>query len=99
VAVVVSAPIVKDIEPQLQFLGQFAAVDTVELRAQVGGTLTSIGFKDGDIVKQGDLLFTIDPTQYSIKLSHAQAQVEAAQARIAVAIREHPMPRPKLHLR
>ncbi len=84
-AVVVSTPIVKDIEPQLQFLGQFAAVDSVELRAQVGGTLTSIGFKDGDIVRQGDLLFTIDPTQYSIKLSHAQAQVEAAQARIAVA--------------
>ena len=41
-------------EPQLQFLGQFSAVDSVELRAQVGGTLTSIGFKDGDIVKQGD---------------------------------------------
>jgi len=84
-SVVVSSPIVKDVEPQLQFLGQFAAVDSVELRAQVGGTLTSIGFKDGDIVKQGDLLFTIDPTPYSIKLAHAQALVEAAKARIALS--------------
>jgi multidrug efflux system membrane fusion protein len=84
-AVVVSTPLARDVEPQLQFLGQFAAVDSVELRAQVGGTLTDIGFKDGDIVKQGTVLFTIDPTQYSIKLAHAQALVEAAQARIAVA--------------
>ena len=61
-SVVVSAPVMKDVEPQLQFLGQFSAVDRVDLRAQVGGTLTSIGFKDGDVVKQGDLLFQIDPT-------------------------------------
>ncbi len=46
---------------ELGFLGQFSAVDQVELRAQVGGTLTSIGFKDGDIVRKGDLLFAIDP--------------------------------------
>jgi len=85
VSVVVSTPVTKSAVPQLQFLGQFSAVDSVELRAQVGGTLTSIGFKDGDIVKQGDLLFTIDPTPYSIRLSHAQAQVEAAKARIALA--------------
>jgi len=83
--VVVSAPLVKDIEPQLQFLGQFSAIDHVELRPQVGGTLTSINFKDGDIVKQGDVLFTIDPTPYAIKLSHANALVEAAQAKLAVS--------------
>jgi membrane fusion protein, multidrug efflux system len=85
VSVVVSPPIAKDIEPQLQFLGQFAAVDSVELRPQVGGTLTSIGFKDGEIVQQGTVLFTIDPTPYSIKLAYAQALVEAAKARIALA--------------
>jgi len=84
-SVIVSSPIAKDIEPQLQFLGQFAAVDSVELRPQVGGTLTSIGFKDGEIVQQGTVLFTIDPTQYSIRLAHAQALVEAAKARIALA--------------
>src|ERR1700733_6878617 len=46
----VSAPIQRDLESRLQFLGQFSAVEQVELRAQVGGTLAHIGFKDGDIV-------------------------------------------------
>ena len=43
------------------------------MRAQVGGTLTQIGFKDGDIVHKGDLLLVIDPTPYQIKLSQATA--------------------------
>ena len=60
----------------------------MELRAQVGGTLTEIGFKDGDIVHKGDLLFVIDPTPYPIKLSHAKAQLASAQARVDLANRE-----------
>ena len=87
-SVLVSAPVMKDLEPQLQFLGQFSAVDRVELRAQVGGTLTSIGFKDGDVVKQGDLLFQIDPTPYQIKLNEGTAQLESANARLELAVRE-----------
>ena len=59
--VVVSKPLVRELDSRLGFLGQFSAVDSVELRAQVGGTLTGIHFKDGDIVHQGDLVFTIDP--------------------------------------
>src|SRR2546428_8546047 len=50
--VVVSKPLVQDIDTRLGFLGQFAAVSQVELRAQVGGTLTGIFFKDGDIVRK-----------------------------------------------
>ena len=76
--VAVSAPLQRDVDTRLQFLGQFSAVDHVELRAQVGGTLTQIGFKDGDIVHKGDLLFEIDPTPYQIKLSEATAQLESA---------------------
>jgi membrane fusion protein, multidrug efflux system len=87
-SVVVSAPVTKDVEPQLQFLGQFSAVDRVDLRAQVGGTLTSIGFKDGDVVKRGDLLFQIDPTPYQIKLNEGTAQLESANARLELAVRE-----------
>ena len=78
----VSEPLQRELESRLQFLGQFSAVERVELRAQVGGTLTHIGFKDGDIVKVGDLLFEIDPTQYQIKLSQAMAQVERAQTQV-----------------
>src|SRR6516165_3007812 len=59
-----SKPLVQDIDTRLGFLGQFAALSQVELRAQVGGTLTGIFFKDGDIVRKGDLLFTIDPRPY-----------------------------------
>lgn len=86
--VVVSAPVQRELETRLQFLGQFSAVQRVELRAQVGGTLTHIGFKDGEIVHQGDLLFEIDPTPYQIKLSEATAQLESAHARFDLASRE-----------
>ena len=86
--VTVSAPIQQDVDTRLRFLGQFSAVDQVELRAQVGGTLTQIGFKDGDVVHKGDLLFTIDPTPYQIKLSEATAQLESARARLDLANRQ-----------
>jgi len=86
--VAVSAPLQRDIDARVQFLGQFSAVNQVELRAQVGGTLTQIGFKDGDVVHKGDLLFEIDPTPYQIKLSEATAQLESAHARLDLANRE-----------
>jgi membrane fusion protein, multidrug efflux system len=86
--VVVSRPLKKELDTQLGFLGQFSAVDQVELRAQVGGTLTEIHFKDGDIVHKGDLLFVIDPVPYEIKLAQATAQLESATARLELATRE-----------
>lgn len=86
--VVVSNPLQRSFAPRLQFLGQFSAVDTVELRAQVGGTLTQIGFKDGDIVHKGDPLFVIDPTPYEIALSQAEAQLATARAQLDLANRQ-----------
>src|SRR5712672_685189 len=83
--VAVSAPLQRDVDGRLEFLGQFSAVDHLELRAQVGGALTQIGFKDGDIVHKGDLLFVIDPVPYEIKLSQAMAQLESANARLELA--------------
>src|SRR5580704_11224277 len=83
--VVVSKPLAQDIDTRLGFLGQFAAVSQVELRAQVGGTLTGIFFKDGDIVRKGDLLFTIDPRPYEITLAEATAQLDVASARLELA--------------
>jgi RND family efflux transporter MFP subunit len=87
-AVTVSAPLQKELSARLQFLGQFSAVEHVDLRAQVGGTLTQIGFKDGDIVRKGDFLFEIDPTPYQIKLSQATAQLASAHARLDLAAQE-----------
>jgi len=86
--VVVSKPLVQDLETRLGFLGQFSAVSQVELRAQVGGTLTGIFFKDGDVVRKGDLLFTIDPRPYEITLAEATAQLDVASARLELADRQ-----------
>jgi RND family efflux transporter MFP subunit len=86
--VVVSRPLVRQLDARLGFLGQFSAVDKVELRAQVGGTLTEIHFKDGDIVHKGDLLFTIDPVPYEIRLAEANAQLETATAKLELADRQ-----------
>src|SRR5262245_13686735 len=86
--VVVSKPLVREVDSRLGFLGQFSAVEQLEIRAQVGGTLTGIHFKDGDIVQKGDLLFTIDSRPYEIRLAQANALLETASARLALAGRE-----------
>jgi RND family efflux transporter MFP subunit len=83
--VTVSQPLQRAIDSRAGFLGQFSAIDRVELRAQVGGTLTEIHFKDGDIVHKGDLLFVIDPRPYEIKLEQAKAALDTANARVALA--------------
>ena len=87
-SVAVSVPLKRNVADRLELLGQFSAVEQVELRAQVGGALTEIGFKDGGIVRKGDLLFQIDPTPYEIKLSSARAQLEGAKARLDLANQE-----------
>ncbi len=76
--VTVSKPLQRNVDVRLGFLGQFSAVNRVELRAQVGGILTEIHFQDGQIVHKGDLLFVIDPRPYEIKLAEAKAQLQTA---------------------
>src|SRR6267378_96239 len=83
--VTVSQPLQREVDVRAGFLGQFSAIDRVELRAQVGGTLTEIHFKDGQIVHKGDLLFMIDPRPYEIKLAKATAQLQTASSRFALA--------------
>ncbi|CAG9249508.1 efflux RND transporter periplasmic adaptor subunit [Paraburkholderia caribensis] len=84
----VSKPLVRELDTRIGFLGQFSAVDHVEVRAQVGGTLTGIHFKDGDIVQKGQLLFTIDSLPYDIRLAEATAELEDAKARLVLADQE-----------
>jgi RND family efflux transporter MFP subunit len=79
--VTVSRPLQQIVVVSTEFLGQFSAVDTVELRAQVGGILTSIDFTDGQIVHKGDLLFTIDERPYQVKLQQAMAQLQSSIAK------------------
>src|SRR6516162_3850897 len=86
--VIVSKPLVRNLDSRLGFLGQFSAVERVELRAQVGGTLTGIYFKDGEIVHKDDLLFTVDARPYEIRLAQANAALERGAAQLALAERE-----------
>jgi RND family efflux transporter MFP subunit len=83
--VTVSRPLQMAVQPTGQFLGQFSAVDSVELRAQVGGTLTAIQFRDGQIVHKDDPLFLIDPRPFKIELEQALAQLQTAQAKEALS--------------
>src|SRR5712691_8542436 len=80
--VVVSKPLVQDLDTRLGFLGQFSAVSQVELRAQVGGTVTGIYFNEGDIVPKGVLFFFKQKTAYEITLAEATAQFDVATARL-----------------
>jgi RND family efflux transporter MFP subunit len=62
------------------FVGRFEAVDQVDVRPRVSGYLTRIGFKDGEVVKKGQVLFEIDPRPYQATLDQAKAQEQRAQA-------------------
>lgn len=83
--VTVLNPVSKDVDVRLAAIGQFSAINRVELRAQVGGTLTEIHFRDGQLVNKGDLLFSIDPRPYEIKLAQARAQLQNAKSRLELA--------------
>jgi membrane fusion protein, multidrug efflux system len=74
--------------PLVENLGQFSAVSQVEIRAQLGGALTDISVKDGDVVHEGDLLFTIDSQPYEIALAQATAQLRVATAHLELAERQ-----------
>jgi membrane fusion protein, multidrug efflux system len=83
--VTVARPLQKMITEWDEYTGRFVAVETVEVRARVSGFIDSIHFNDGQIVKQGDLLFVIDPRPYRIAVEQAKADVERSKARLEIA--------------
>jgi RND family efflux transporter MFP subunit len=84
-AVVVASPLVIRLTEWDEYTGVFEATDTVDVRARVDGYLDSIHFRDGAIVKPGDLLFVIDPRPYEAVLEGARADVVRAQTRLELA--------------
>ncbi len=68
-----------------EYVGRFVAVDAVEVRARVSGYLESIHFRDGQLVKAGDPLFTIDRRPFQTALEQAQATLAQAEANLAFA--------------
>ena len=84
-AVTVSRPLQQRITEWDEYTGRFVAVKTVEVRPRVSGFIDAIHFKDGQIVKQGDPLFTIDPRPYRLAVEQAKADLERARARLELA--------------
>jgi len=78
--VTVSKPLRMPVTDYLQSTGSVAAFKTVDLMARVEGYLRSVNFKDGSVVKAGQLLFVIEPEPYQAKLASYQAQLLDAQA-------------------
>lgn len=78
--VLVAQVITKDVPLYLDEIGTCSAYETVQVQAQVNGQIIGRHFQDGADVKQGDLLFTIDPRPYQAALEQAQAQAALDQA-------------------
>jgi RND family efflux transporter MFP subunit len=83
--VTVAKPLSRQIADQDEYVGRFVAVESVEVRARVSGYLVAIHFRDGQLVRQGDLLFTIDRRPFETALGQAQASLEQAKANLAFA--------------
>jgi membrane fusion protein, multidrug efflux system len=66
-----------------EFSGRLEAVERVDIRPRVAGTVQAVHFREGALVKKGDLLLTIDPAPYAAEVDRAAAQVAAAQARVS----------------
>jgi len=82
-AVTVAKPIKRTVFDYDEYVGRFAAINSVEVRARVSGYLEGLHFKDGQMVKQGDLLFTIDKRPFQNTLDQARANLVQAQSNLA----------------
>ena len=78
-------PKVQKVTEYIQLTGNAESVNTVKLIARVQGYLEKIHFQDGQIVKKGDLLFTIQQEQYKAQLIQAKSQVKAQEAALFLA--------------
>jgi len=66
-----------------EYVGRFVAVNSVEVRARVSGYLEAVDFKDGQRVKQGDLLFTIDKRPFQNSVAQARATLTQAKSNLS----------------
>jgi RND family efflux transporter MFP subunit len=80
--VTVAKPTQRTVSDYDEYVGRFAALDSVEVRARVSGYLDSVDFKDGQMVKQGDLLFTIDKRPFQTALDQSRANRQLAQSNL-----------------
>lgn len=83
--VTVATPEVRDVVEDAYFTGKTSSTDTVELRARVQGFLETAAFKDGDLVKKDQVLFTIEREPFEATLAAAEAKKQQSEARLKLA--------------
>jgi RND family efflux transporter MFP subunit len=83
--VTVATPLVRDVLDWDDYVGRFESIDDVEVKPRVSGYLTGIHFRDGQYVRQGQLLFTIDARPAQAQLDQARAQLARAEAQLVNA--------------
>ena len=75
----------RDVVTWQEFSGRLEAIDRVQVRSRVAGAIQSVDFREGALVKAGDLLFTIDPEPYRTAVTQAEGQLASAEARVKLA--------------
>src|SRR5438876_10375747 len=86
--VTVAQPVKRTVTDWDEFTGRFEAVQEVQVRARVGGFVTSVEFRDGAIVRSGDLLYVIDARPFEAVAEQADGQLSDARAKAELAKRE-----------
>src|SRR5271166_7075847 len=89
IPVTVSRPVERDVTDYADFTSRTAAVDSVEVRAHVWGYLDKVNFKEGALVKKGDILFKIDARPYKAVYDNAVAQIKLNEAQLKQAIADN----------
>ncbi len=77
----VSPAVGRDIKDWQEYVGRMEAVERVEVRPRVAGTIAAVHFRDGDLVKQGSVLFSLDAAPYEARVQEAQAAAAVAEDR------------------
>jgi RND family efflux transporter MFP subunit len=86
--VIVAQPVKRTVTDWDEFTGRFDAVEQVQIRPRVGGFVTNVEFKDGDMVHAGDLLYIIDPRPFEAVAEQADGQLSDARAKVELAKRD-----------
>ncbi len=84
-SVTVASPLVRQVSEWDDYVGRFAPSRSVEIRPRVAGEVTGVHFHDGDIVRKGQLLFTIDSRPFAAALAEAHANVASARSALSLA--------------
>lgn len=85
----VATVVASEVAASHEFSGRLEAIERVEVRSRAAGTVQAVHFREGALVKQGDLLFSIDAAPYAAEVERAEAQAMAARSRLAHAKSEH----------